>query len=63
VRRGRDRLRDAYGVYQMCMELRHPEMVYDLSADIARGLTEVFRASGSCARPTPPTSLVAPVVS
>lgn len=34
---------DAYGKYQMCMLLRHPEMVYDLREGTLReGLTEVF---------------------
>jgi radical SAM protein with 4Fe4S-binding SPASM domain len=34
---------DAYGKYQMCMLLRHPDMVYDLKDGTLReGLTEVF---------------------
>lgn len=34
---------DAYGVYQMCMLLRHPDMVYDLNQGTLReALTEVF---------------------
>ena len=34
---------DAYGVYQMCMPLRHPDMVYDLNqGSLLTGLTEVF---------------------
>ncbi len=34
---------DAYGMYQMCMLLRHPDMVYDLSQGTLReALTEVF---------------------
>jgi radical SAM protein with 4Fe4S-binding SPASM domain len=34
---------DAYGVYQMCMPLRHPQMTYDLKAGTLRAaLTEVF---------------------
>ncbi len=34
---------DAYGVYQMCMSLRHPETVYDLKqGTLLKGLTEVF---------------------
>ena len=36
---------DAYGVYQMCMPLRHPDTVYDLKqGSLLRGLTEVFPA-------------------
>jgi radical SAM protein with 4Fe4S-binding SPASM domain len=34
---------DAYGAYQMCMLLRHPDMVYDLHRGTLRqALTEVF---------------------
>jgi len=34
---------DAYGVYQMCMPLRHPDTVYDLKqGSLHKGLTEVF---------------------
>jgi radical SAM protein with 4Fe4S-binding SPASM domain len=34
---------DAYGVYQMCMLLRHPDVVYDLSrGTIRQALTEAF---------------------
>lgn len=34
---------DAYGVYQMCMPLRHPETVYDLKkGTLHEGLTVVF---------------------
>jgi radical SAM protein with 4Fe4S-binding SPASM domain len=34
---------DAYGVYQMCMPLRHPDTVYDLKLGTLReALTEVF---------------------
>jgi len=34
---------DAYGAYQMCMLLRHPDMVYDLKRGTLRqGLTQVF---------------------
>jgi len=34
---------DAYGVYQMCMPLRHPDTVYDLNkGTLHKGLTEVF---------------------
>ena len=34
---------DAYGAYQMCMLLRHPDMVYDLKQGTLRGaLTDVF---------------------
>jgi radical SAM protein with 4Fe4S-binding SPASM domain len=34
---------DAYGVYQMCMPLRHPDTVYDLKqGTLFKGLTEVF---------------------
>jgi radical SAM protein with 4Fe4S-binding SPASM domain len=34
---------DAYGVYQMCMPLRHPDTVYDLKqGTLYKGLTEVF---------------------
>jgi radical SAM protein with 4Fe4S-binding SPASM domain len=34
---------DAYGIYQMCMPLRHPETVYDLKQGTLReALTEVF---------------------
>jgi radical SAM protein with 4Fe4S-binding SPASM domain len=34
---------DAYGTYQMCMLLRHPDTVYDLrSGSLREVLTEVF---------------------
>ena len=34
---------DAYGVYQMCMQLRHPDLVYDLSKGTLRqALAETF---------------------
>jgi radical SAM protein with 4Fe4S-binding SPASM domain len=34
---------DAYGVYQMCMLLRHPQMTYDLKqGSLREALTEVF---------------------
>jgi radical SAM protein with 4Fe4S-binding SPASM domain len=34
---------DAYGTYQMCMQLRHPDTVYDLKGGTLRqALTEVF---------------------
>lgn len=34
---------DSFGKYQMCMLLRHPDMVYDLSnGTLKEGLTEVF---------------------
>jgi len=34
---------DAYGNYQMCMLLRHPDTVYDLkNGSLRQGLTEVF---------------------
>jgi radical SAM protein with 4Fe4S-binding SPASM domain len=34
---------DAYGVYQMCMQLRHPQMTYDLKQGTLReALTTVF---------------------
>ncbi len=34
---------DAYGGYQMCMMLRHPDTVYDLrSGGLREGLTEFF---------------------